>query len=102
MNYETQITSDIVEDAMPQASAERVRIGQRILCTRQTRMAPEGMYLERAIAGAHGYMTEDFTSPATYFVRVPDEFAFYGFLVEPVSNSEKAIEHAYASRSAFE
>lgn len=65
-------------------------------------MAPEGMYLERGIAGAHGYMAEYFTSSADYLISVSDELASYGFLVEPVSNSEKAIEHAYASRSAFE
>ncbi|ODR80819.1 glucose dehydrogenase [Haladaptatus sp. W1] len=65
-------------------------------------VAPDGTYLERGIVGAHGYMAEFFTSPAEFLVPVPDEFAETGFLVEPVSNSEKAIEYAYASRSAFE
>ena len=65
-------------------------------------MAPAGHYLERGIAGAHGYMSEYFTSPAKYLIRVPDAFAAYGFLVEPISNAEKAVEHAYAARSAFE
>ncbi|MGA9402787.1 glucose 1-dehydrogenase [Haladaptatus sp.] len=65
-------------------------------------VAPDGTYLERGIVGAHGYMSEYFTSPEEYLVPVPDEFAETGFLVEPISNSEKSIEYAYASRSAFE
>ncbi len=65
-------------------------------------VAPDGMYFERGIVGAHGYMSEYFTSPEEFLVPVPDEFAETGFLVEPISNSEKAIEYAYASRSAFE
>ncbi|KTG11476.1 glucose dehydrogenase [Haloprofundus marisrubri] len=64
-------------------------------------MAPEGHYVERGIVGAHGYMSEFFTSKPEFLVNVPDSFAKFGFLVEPVSNSEKAFEHAYASRSAF-
>lgn len=65
-------------------------------------MAPDGAYYERGIVGAHGFMREYFTSPAEYLVPVPDDLAETGFLVEPISNSEKAIEHAFASRSAFE
>ncbi|WP_458210415.1 glucose 1-dehydrogenase [Haladaptatus sp. NG-SE-30] len=65
-------------------------------------MAPAGSYLERGISGAHGYMSEYFTSPPEYLVRIPREFHKTGFLVEPISNSEKAIEHAFASRSAFD
>ncbi|UPV76828.1 glucose 1-dehydrogenase (plasmid) [Halorussus limi] len=65
-------------------------------------MAPDGAYLERGIVGAHGYMADYFTSDERFLVGVPDDFATTGFLVEPVSNTEKALEHAYASRSAFE
>jgi threonine dehydrogenase-like Zn-dependent dehydrogenase len=65
-------------------------------------MAPDGMYLERGIIGAHGYMSEYFTSPAEFLVEVPNARAEDGFLVEPVSNSEKALEHAYATQSVFE
>lgn len=65
-------------------------------------MAPDGMYIERGIVGAHGYMAEYFTSPPEFLVRVPSEFSSFGFLVEPVSNTEKALEHAFATRSAFE
>ena len=65
-------------------------------------MAPEGEYHERGIVGAHGFMAEYFTSPAEYLVRIPNEQAPLGFLIEPISITEKALEHAYASRSAFE
>jgi threonine dehydrogenase-like Zn-dependent dehydrogenase len=64
-------------------------------------MAPEGKYHERGIDGAHGYMSEYFTSPAEFLVEIPESMADRGFLVEPVSISEKAIELAYASRSSF-
>ncbi|EMA47429.1 glucose 1-dehydrogenase [Halococcus saccharolyticus] len=65
-------------------------------------MAPDGQYVERGIVGAHGYMAEYFTSAPRYLVPVPDAFAESGFLVEPISNTEKALEHAHATRSAFE
>jgi threonine dehydrogenase-like Zn-dependent dehydrogenase len=64
-------------------------------------MAADGMYVERGIAGAHGYMAEYFTSPAEFLVDLDSAFAPYGFLVEPLSNAVKAKEHADASRSAF-
>ncbi|WP_276254036.1 glucose 1-dehydrogenase [Halomontanus rarus] len=65
-------------------------------------MAPDGEYVERGIVGDHGFMAEYITSPAAYLVPIPEELASLGFLVEPISISEKAIEHADASRSAFE
>lgn len=64
-------------------------------------MAPDGRYVERGIVGAHGYMAEYFTSPAEFLVPIPADLASYGFLVEPVSNSEKAFELAAAARSTF-
>ncbi|WP_136588787.1 glucose 1-dehydrogenase [Salinigranum halophilum] len=65
-------------------------------------MAPEGEYHERGIVGAHGYMAEYFTSPAEDLVPIPDHQAPLGFLIEPISITEKALELAYASRSSFE
>ncbi|MFC7080797.1 glucose 1-dehydrogenase [Halorussus caseinilyticus] len=65
-------------------------------------MAPPEACVERGIDGAHGFMAEYFTSPAENLVPVPEEIAEWGFLVEPISISEKAIEHAYAARSAFD
>ncbi|PSQ16893.1 glucose dehydrogenase [Halobacteriales archaeon QS_8_69_73] len=65
-------------------------------------MAPPGATLERGIDGAHGFMSEYFTSPEEYLVTVPPELASLGFLVEPMSVSEKALELAAAARSSFE
>jgi threonine dehydrogenase-like Zn-dependent dehydrogenase len=65
-------------------------------------MAPPEACVERGIDGAHGFMAEYFTSPARFLVPVPDDLAEWGFLVEPISIFEKAIEHADASRSAFD
>ena len=65
-------------------------------------MAPDGQYHERGIVGAHGFMAEYFTTPAAFLVTVPPELVAHGFLVEPISITQKAVEHADASRSAFE
>jgi threonine dehydrogenase-like Zn-dependent dehydrogenase len=65
-------------------------------------MAPDGLYHERGIVGAHGYMSEYFTSPAEYLVPIPEHQAALGFLIEPISITEKAFELAYASRSSFQ
>ena len=65
-------------------------------------MAPEGSYVERGIVGADGFMAEYVTSPPEYLVELPSELGSLGFLVEPISITEKALEHAYAARSAFE
>lgn len=65
-------------------------------------MAPEGEYVERGIVGDHGYMAEYVTSRPEYLVSIAEELWEVGFLVEPISITEKAMEHAYAARSAFE
>ncbi len=65
-------------------------------------MAPKGAYHERGIVGAHGFMAEYFTSPAEYLVELPREQAPMGFLIEPISITEKALERARAAQSAFE
>ncbi|WP_049987063.1 glucose 1-dehydrogenase [Halobellus rufus] len=64
-------------------------------------MAPSGAYYERGIEGAHGFMAEYFTSPGDALVSVPRSVADLGFLVEPLSIAEKALELAAASRSSF-
>ncbi|MDF9746139.1 glucose 1-dehydrogenase [Natrinema salsiterrestre] len=65
-------------------------------------MAPEGEYVERGIVGAHGFMAEYVTSPADCLVPISADLAPLGFLVEPISITEKALEHARATRSAFD
>ncbi|WP_327051269.1 glucose 1-dehydrogenase [Halomicrococcus gelatinilyticus] len=68
----------------------------------QPDMAPPDETVERGISGAHGFMSEYFTSPAEYLVPIPADLAEWGFLVEPVSVAEKALELADASRSSFD
>ncbi|MFW6017704.1 MAG: glucose 1-dehydrogenase [Halapricum sp.] len=65
-------------------------------------MAPTGKHLECGISGAHGFMAEYVPVPEDRLVEIPRRLAEFGVFVEPISISEKAIEHAYASRSAFE
>ncbi len=65
-------------------------------------MAPAGEYLERGIEGDHGFMAEYFTSPAEFLVPVSPELAPLGFLVEPISITEKALDLAYDARESFE
>jgi threonine dehydrogenase-like Zn-dependent dehydrogenase len=65
-------------------------------------MAPPEQTVERGIFGAHGFMSEYFTSPAEFLVPVPDHLAEWGFLAEPISVSEKALELARSSRSSFD
>jgi threonine dehydrogenase-like Zn-dependent dehydrogenase len=65
-------------------------------------MAPPEATLERGIDGAHGFMSEYFTSPEAFLVPVPEAIAELGFLLEPISISEKALELAHASRSSFD
>jgi len=64
-------------------------------------MAPPSACVECGIDGAQGFMSEYFTSPAPYLVPVPATDAPWGFLVEPLSVVEKALDLARASRSAF-
>ncbi|MFB6107408.1 MAG: glucose 1-dehydrogenase [Haloplanus sp.] len=64
-------------------------------------MAPPEACVECGIDGAHGFMREYFTSPARYLIPVADAVAEWGFLAEPISVSEKALELARASRSSF-
>src|SRR6056297_1788235 len=77
----------------PEDSAEFVR--------GEPDMAAPGDYVERGIDGADGFMAEYFTSPADSLVPVPDDLAELGFLVEPISITEKALDLAFASRSTF-
>lgn len=67
-------------------------------------MAPwdAGDFHERGIAGADGYMAEYVACPAGALVPIPDDQVAEGFLVEPLSISVKALDHAVAARSAFD
>lgn len=65
-------------------------------------MGTPGTYVERGIGGAHGFMAEYFSTDPAFLVPVPRSLADVGFLVEPISNVEKAMELARASRGSFQ
>lgn len=53
-----------------------------------------GDYLERGIKGLDGFQAEYVSDDEKYFVKVPEEIASIGVLVEPMSVVEKALEQA--------
>jgi threonine dehydrogenase-like Zn-dependent dehydrogenase len=92
---EGTVVAPTVRRPPPGGETEQFRLGQ-------PDMAPLDEAVERGISGAHGFMAEYFTSPADCLVPVPDDLAEWGFLVEPISITEKAMDHSRASRSAFD
>lgn len=64
-------------------------------------MAPLDATLECGIDGADGFMAEYVAVPGEFLVPLPDALAPYGFLVEPLSVTAKALDLAYASREPF-
>lgn len=64
-------------------------------------MAPPEATRECGIDGADGFMAEYITVPEQFLVPLPDALAPYGFLVEPLSVTAKALELAFASREPF-
>lgn len=65
-------------------------------------MAPPGAFHECGIFGAHGFLSERFTCRPEFLVPVPESLREYGFFVEPATIVEKALEQAFAARSAFD
>lgn len=65
-------------------------------------MAPPEATVECGIDGIDGFMSEYFATPGEFLVQIPDELAEWGFLIEPISITEKALELAHASRSSFD
>lgn len=55
-------------------------------------MAPIGEFIERGIIDGHGFMSEYFVSSPEYLIKIPDNLAEFGYLVEPISITEKAME----------
>ena len=96
--------TDLREGQVVVPTVRRTRVGapSEWFDRGQPDMAPEGEYVERGIEGAHGFMAEYFTSPAESLVPIPEDLAPYGFLVEPISITEKALELAFAARSSFD
>lgn len=57
-------------------------------------MSPLGEFVERGIINAHGYMQEYFVSEPEYLVEIPSHQKEDGFLIEPLSISEKGLDMA--------
>lgn len=76
--------------------------GSAVASSDELDMAPPGTFHECGIVGAHGYLSEVFTCRPEFLVPIPDSLAEYGFFVEPASLVEKALEQAFAARSAFD
>ena len=64
-------------------------------------MAPIDATVECGIDGADGFMAEFAAVPSEYLLAIPEHLAPYGFLVEPLSITAKALELAFASRGPF-
>src|SRR3954468_5905149 len=57
-------------------------------------MCSNGQYTERGIKGRHGFMSEYFTETPAYLVKLPAELEGNGFLIEPLTVVEKAVQQA--------
>lgn len=62
-------------------------------------MCLNGLYTERGIKGAHGFLAEQYTENPRYLVPVPESLAAVAVLLEPLSIVEKAVEQSYRIQS---
>lgn len=53
-----------------------------------------GLYLERGIKGAHGFMVEEFRESEANLVKIPPSLKSVAVITEPISIAYKAIEQA--------
>lgn len=59
-----------------------------------------GNYMEHGIKQLHGFAREFAVSDADYIVKLPEELADVGVLLEPLSIVEKAVQVAYVIQSS--
>ena len=57
-------------------------------------MTTDDVYYERGISHLHGFLTDYYVDAEEYLVKVPPAFAEFGFLLEPLSVTEKALHQA--------
>jgi threonine dehydrogenase-like Zn-dependent dehydrogenase len=65
----------------------------------QADLCSSGMYVERGIVGAHGFLSERIADRAENLVKVPAKFAAVGPLVESLCTPEKAIRRITSARA---
>lgn len=61
-------------------------------------MTSEETYYERGISLLHGFLTEYFVEDEEYVVRVPEQLAHLGVLLEPASVVAKGLQQATAAQ----
>ena len=55
-------------------------------------MCLNGLYTERGIKGLHGFLAECYLEQPRYLVKLPEELARIGVLLEPLTIGEKAVD----------
>jgi glucose 1-dehydrogenase len=63
----------------------------RFCLSNQSDFCETGLFTERGIGGAHGYMAEEYVEVPEYLVRVPAMLRPVAVLLEPLSVVEKAV-----------
>ncbi len=63
----------------------------RFCRTNRSDFCETGLFTERGIGGAHGYMAEEYVDVPEYLIRIPPLLASVAVLLEPLSVVEKAI-----------
>src|SRR5919108_5277843 len=58
-------------------------------------MCLDGVYTERGIKGAHGYMAEFYADFGDFLVKIPEEHETIAVLLEPLTVVEKPIFQAF-------
>ena len=58
-------------------------------------MCLDGVYTERGIKGAHGYMAEFYADSGDFLVKIPEEHETIAVLLEPLTVVEKPIFQAF-------
>jgi len=62
-------------------------------------MCLNGLYTERGIKGAHGFLADAYAEDPRYLMPVPESLSAAGVLLEPLSIVEKAIEQIHRIQS---
>ncbi len=63
----------------------------RFCRTNRSDFCETGLYTERGISGAHGFMADEYVEIPEYLVRVPPSLRPVAVLLEPLSVVEKAV-----------
>src|SRR6266540_4361228 len=62
-------------------------------------MCLNGLYTERGIKGLHGFLAEYYAEQPRYLVKLPEDLATVGVLLEPLTIAEKALDQIQLMQS---